>query len=103
MWYLQQCRYHIFCIYLLEDEFEIRAAFFRFLENLRREYFSPHSPSVQILGVVFLFLFFSRKSISFISKAIRFRVFPLKVRQIIYLRPRVARIAAEGSANCGRR
>ena len=23
------------CIYLLEDEFEIRAAFFRFLENLR--------------------------------------------------------------------
>ena len=79
MWYLQQCRYHIFCIYLLEDEFDFRAAFFRFLENLRREYFSPHSPSVQILGVVFLFLFFSRKSISFISKAIRFRVFPLKV------------------------
>ena len=50
MWYLQQCRYHFFCIYPLEDEFEIRAAFFRFLENLRREYFSPHSPSVQIQG-----------------------------------------------------
>ena len=79
MWYLQQCRYHIFCIYLLEDEFEIRAAFFRFLENLRREYFSPHSPSVQILGVVFLFRFSSRKPVSFISKAIRFRGFPLKV------------------------
>ena len=55
MWYLQQCRYHIFCIYLLEDEFDFRAAFFRFLENLRGEYFSPHSPSVHILGVVFLF------------------------------------------------
>ena len=79
MWYLQQCRYHFFCIYLLEDEFDFRAAFFRFLEKLRGEYFSPHSPSVQILGVVFLFRFSSRKPVLFISKAIRFRVFPLKV------------------------
>jgi hypothetical protein len=78
MWYLQQCRYHFFCIYLLEDEFDFRAAFFRFLEKLRGEYFSPHSPSVQILGVVFLFRFSSRKPVSFISKAIRFRVFPKK-------------------------
>ena len=79
MWYLQQCRYHIFCIYPLEDEFEIRAAFFRFLEKLRREYFSPHSSSVQILGIVFLFRFFSHKPAPFLLKAIRFRVFPLKV------------------------
>ena len=79
MWYLQQRRYHIFCIYPLEDEFEIRAAFFRFLENLRREYFSPHTSNVQIPGIVFLFRFSSHKPVSFISKAIRFRGFPLKV------------------------
>ena len=79
MWYLQQRRYHIFCIYPLEDEFEIRAAFFRFLENLRRGYFSPYSSSVQILGVVFLFRFSSHKPVLFILKAIRFRGFPLKV------------------------
>mgnify|MGYP007038541772 CR=1 FL=1 len=55
------------CIYLLEDEFEIRAAFFSFLEKLRGEYFSPHSPSVKIHGVVFLLLFFQSRvcSISF--------------------------------------
>ena len=78
MWYLQQCRYHFFCIYLLEDDFEIRAAFFRFLENLRREYFSPHPPSVQIHGIVFLLLFFSHEFAPFLLRAIRFRGFPLK-------------------------
>ena len=67
-----------FCIYLLENEFEIRAAFFRFLENLRREYFSPHSPSVQIYGVVFLLRFSSHEFAPFLLKAIRFRVFPQK-------------------------
>ena len=46
MWYLQRCRYHIFCIYLLENEFDFRAAFFRFLENLRRGYFCPQQGRV---------------------------------------------------------
>ena len=84
------------CIYLLEDEFDFRAAFFRFLENLRREYFSPHSSSVQIHGVVFLLLFFQSRvcSISFKGNPLSW-VSPKSMTNHLP--------SAEGSANRGRR